>query len=79
VTLEYNQDKVDDMVLALLHLTSFRDHGCVRAWKAHDWDVLNRLYEKGLISDPRNRSKSIFLSDDGALKAQELFERFFGS
>ena len=77
--MEYNQQKVDDMVLALLHLTSFRDHDCVRAWKGHDWDALNRLHEKGLISDPKSKSKSIVLSDDAARQARELFERYFGS
>ena len=48
---EDNQ-KIDDAVLGLLFLTSFKDHGCIRAWKGHDWDALNRLHEKGLICDP---------------------------
>ena len=77
--MDYNEDKVDEMVLALLHLTSSRSHGIVRAWKGHDWYALDRLHQKGLISDPKSKSKSVVLSDDGALKAQELFERFCGS
>jgi hypothetical protein len=77
--MDYNEDKVDDMVLALLHLTSFRNHGFVRAWKSHDWDALGRLCEKGLISDPKSRSKSVVLSDDGARRAEELFHMFFAS
>ncbi len=74
--MNYNEDKVDEMVLALLHLTSSRAHGIVRAWKGHDWDALDRLHQKGLIRDPKSKSKSVVLSDDGARKAQELFERF---
>jgi len=62
------------MVLALLHLTSFGDRGSVRAWKGHDWDALNRLHEKGLISDPKSKSKSVVLSEDGVQKAEELFQ-----
>jgi hypothetical protein len=77
--MDYNEDKVDDMVLALLHLTSFGDRGFVRAWKGHDWDALNRLHQKGLISDPKSKSKSVVLSDEGAQKAQELFQTLCGS
>jgi hypothetical protein len=77
--MEYDKDKVDDMVLALLHLTSFRDHGFVRAWKSHDWDGLDRLCDKGFISDPKSKSKSVVLSDAGAQRAQELFQTLCGS
>jgi hypothetical protein len=76
--MDYDKEKVDEMVLALLHLTSFHDLGLVRAWKSHDWDALDRLHEKGFISDPKNKSKSIVLSEDGVRKAQELFQRFCG-
>ncbi len=77
--MDYDKNKVDEMVLALLHLTSFRDHGFVRAWKSHDWDTLDRLFEKGLISDPKSKSKSVVLSEDGARKAAELFQTLCGS
>jgi hypothetical protein len=49
----YDKKKVDEMVLALLYLTTFRDKLEVRAWKGLDWDSLNRLHERGYISDPR--------------------------
>ena len=72
--MNYDANKVDDLVLALLHLTSSSDHGIVRAWKSHDWDALDRLHEKGLISDPKTKAKSVVLSDEGAQRAKELFE-----
>lgn len=72
-----NEGRIDDMVLALLYLTSFHQGGEVRAWKAHDWDALQRLHEKGLISDPKRRSKSVAMSEVGASKAKELFEQYF--
>ena len=31
--MDYDEDKVDEMVLALLYLTSFNEQGFVRAWK----------------------------------------------
>ncbi len=75
--MEIDTDKIDDMVLALLHLTSFDEYGGVRAWKGHDWDALNRLHEKGMISDPRTKAKSVILSDTGAEQSKELFNKFF--
>jgi hypothetical protein len=39
----YDEDKVDEMVLALLYLTL---HGNGRAWKGHDWDAMERLHKK---------------------------------
>ncbi len=72
----YDKDRVDDLVLALLHLTSFTDHGATRAWKSHDWDALDRLCEKGFISDPKSKSKSVVLSDDGVRRSRELFSKF---
>ncbi len=75
--MEYDQDKVDDMVLALLWLTTFYDHGAARAWKGHDWQTMERLHAKGYISDPKNKNKSVMVTDDGAKRSQELFEKFF--
>ncbi len=45
-----NPDKIDDAVLALLHLTSFTEGKgeVTRAWKGHDWDALNRSARKGV-------------------------------
>jgi len=46
MTMNYDTNKIDDLVLALLHLTSSSNEGIVRAWKGHDWDALDRLHEK---------------------------------
>ena len=75
--MEIDLDKIDDAVLALLHLTSFTEHGVTRAWKGHDWNALNRLHEKGFISEPRSKVKSILFSDEGAKRAGELFNKLF--
>ena len=40
----YDEDKVDDMVLALLHLTTFKDHGADRASR--------ELFERHFGGDP---------------------------
>lgn len=75
--MKYDHDKVDEMVLALLSLTMFEDKPGWRAWKGHDWDALNRLHEKGYISDPKSKSKSVVMTGEGAERARELFEKHF--
>ena len=77
--MEYEKDKVDEMTLALLHLTSFRDGPLLRAWKGMDWDALSRLHERGYIHDPKNKAKSVALTQEGAELSDELFWRHFGS
>ncbi len=58
--MEYDKDKVDEMVLALLFLTMF-DEGQygTGAWKGHDWDAMERLHAKSYISDPKSKAKSV--------------------
>ena len=80
--MDYDEDKVDDMVLALLWLTTYGEklsgHIVRRAWKGHDWDALNRLHEKGFIGNPVGKAKSVFVTDEGAKRSEELFRQFFG-
>ncbi|HEX7574137.1 MAG TPA: DUF6429 family protein [Bacteroidota bacterium] len=75
--MEINTDKIDDTILALLYLTSFPDHGVTRAWKGQDWDAMDRLNEKGMISDPKSKARSVVLTEEGARRSKELFHKFF--
>lgn len=74
----YDTDKVDDAVLALLMLTVHdeSDYGA-RSWKGQDWDVLDRLYEKGFIGNPASKAKSVPITPEGLAKGRELFQRWF--
>jgi hypothetical protein len=72
-----DEGKLEQTVLALLHLTSFKVHHRPRAWKGHDWQVMNVLYEKGYISDPATKAKSVALTEEGAKLSKELFEKLF--
>jgi hypothetical protein len=76
--MEYDKDKVDEMVLALLFLTSSHDKFGTRAWKGLDWEAMNRLHEKGYISNPKTKALSVALTDEGAKLSQELFLKYFG-
>jgi len=75
--MNYDQDKVDEMALALLHLTIHTQGGVVRAWKGLDWDILDRLHEKGYIGDPKSKARSVVMYEEGVERAEELFQKFF--
>ena len=76
--MDYDEDKVDDCTLALMYLVMHGDKYATRAWKGFDWDTLDRLHEKGLISDPKSKARSVVMSEEGVTKSKELFEGFFG-
>lgn len=75
--MEIDQEKVEQTVLALLYLTSFKDRIGMRTWKGHDWEVMNSLHEKGYISNPATKAKSVTLTEEGAKFSKELFEKLF--
>lgn len=73
-----DREKLSQAVLAILGLTAFDDHEVVRAWKGIDWDLLDALFEKGWISDPKGKAKSVVLTTEGARLAQEFLRKHFG-
>ena len=75
--MEIDEEKVEEVSLALLYLTTFKDKFGFRAWKSHSWDVLDRLHEKGYIHDPVSKAKSVILTDEGAERSKRLFEKHF--
>lgn len=76
--MEYDKEKVDQATLALMWLVTESDKYGSRAWKGFDWDTLNRLHEKGLISDPKRKAKSVALSEEAIELSETLFKRLFG-
>lgn len=72
--MKVDQDKIDNAALALLSITMDKNGS---AWKQLDWSITNSLYEKGYICDPVNKNKSIVFTEEGAVKAEELFKQLF--
>jgi hypothetical protein len=72
--MQFDKDKIDDAVLALLFLTL---HDGVRAWKGYDWDAMDRLHAKGYILNPAGKAKSVVLTEEGLRRSKELFEKHF--
>jgi hypothetical protein len=75
--MEIDKEKVDEITLALLYLTTFKDRYGLRAWKSHSWEVLDRLHESGQIYEPATKAKSVMLTEEGAQRSKRLFEQHF--
>ena len=72
--MEYDEEKVEEVTLAMMYL-SLGDDG--RAWKGYDWDTLDRLFARGLIADPKNKNKSVALTEQGVRECERLFRKHF--
>jgi hypothetical protein len=72
--MDVDLEKIDEAVLALLYLTL---HDEARVWKSFDWDALNRLHEKGYISNPVGKAKSVLLTEEGLRESERLFHKLF--
>ncbi len=75
---DLNKEKLGEAALAILGLTAHGNRQVVRAWKGMDWDLLDLLFEKGWISDPKGKSKSVVLTPEGARLAEEFLTKHFG-
>ena len=77
--MDYDEQKVDEITLALLYLVMHGKSGEERAWKGFDWESMDRLHEKGFISDPRSKAKSVRMTSEGGRRAGELFRKHFAA
>ena len=66
--------EIDDAVLALLLLGR---HKGDRVWKSFEWNAMHRLHQKGYITDPAGKAKSVVLTEEGLQKAEQLFRQLF--
>lgn len=73
--MELDTDRIDQAVLALLYLGL---HDGARAWKSFDWDSMARLHQRGLISDPVGKAKSVAFTEEGLREAERLLYSQFG-
>ena len=76
--MDFDEDKVDKMTLALMYLVTHGDKYGSRAWKGFDWGTMDRLHEKGYISDPKSKARSVVMTAEGAQLSKRLFQKHFG-
>ncbi len=53
--MEYDEDKIDEMVLALLRLNLDTEG---RVWKGFPWDAMEMLHDKGMMGNPAGKANS---------------------
>lgn len=71
---EFDDDLLAEAALALMALTR---HDGDRVWKQYPWDMTDRLFELGYISDPKSKAKSVRLTPEGQAHAERILrERF---
>ncbi|MCD8306861.1 MAG: DUF6429 family protein [Clostridia bacterium] len=78
------EDAMHDLTLALIYLSrfteekSFKDAKEFHAWKAYDFNVLNRLEDEDLISQGSRpyKNKSVYITDTGLGKARQILEQY---
>ncbi|HSY51439.1 MAG TPA: DUF6429 family protein [Thermoanaerobaculia bacterium] len=73
--MKLDTQKIDRAVLALLYLGL---HDGARTWKGFDWDAMDRLHQKGYISDPVGKAKSVLFTDEGLAESERLLDELFG-
>lgn len=77
--MEMNAKKLEEVVLALLHLNSFKEGDGTRTWKSLPWEIMDILHEKGCISNPASKNKSVWLTETGAKLSEEMVEKLFAA
>ena len=74
VRMDFDCDRIDEAVLALLWLNVYV---AGIAWKGFDWQAMERLYKRCLISSPVGKAKSVRLTGEGLIAGQRLFRELF--
>jgi hypothetical protein len=72
--MKYDDQKIDEAVLALLGVFEFENG---RVWKRINFGVMDSLFEKGYITDPKGKTESVYLTEEGMRLARELAARYF--
>lgn len=73
------EDKIKELTLQLLYLTSWKDHEFPkemrRSWKGYSFDVLNEFMDKDYIRGSY-KAKSVYLTEAGIEEAKRLLEKY---
>ncbi|WP_404460783.1 DUF6429 family protein [Sutcliffiella horikoshii] len=75
------EERIKELTLLLLYLTSWEEKNIPgemrRSWKGYDFDILNQLSEQDLLRGG-NRSKSVYLTEEGIEEAKKLAQKYIG-
>jgi Domain of unknown function (DUF6429) len=62
--MEIDREKIEETSASASLPDLIRQQSGLRAWKGHDWGVMNVLHEKGYISNPATKAKSVVFTED---------------
>jgi hypothetical protein len=68
------ENKIDEVILALMTQNKFEDGNTTRAWKCFD-ESLARLQEKNYIRGSHSLAKSVLLTPEGLAHAEKCFKK----
>ena len=68
-----DKQKLCEAALALLSLTLHDG----RVWKGLDWNLMDLLFDKGWIADPKSKAESVVLTEEGERLALEFLRKHF--
>ena len=74
-------ETIKELTLLLIYLTSWKEDTNLikvqRSWKGYPFETLDELKEEECI-DGNKRAKSVYLTEKGVVKAQELMKKYIG-
>jgi hypothetical protein len=65
---------MNNLALALIYLSSWKEDEVRMAWKGYDFTILDKLKEEGYVHFS-NRAKSLYLTTEGVKKAEAAVEK----
>jgi hypothetical protein len=77
-------ERVKDLSLLLIYLTGWEEdkrkgepgEKVFRSWKGYPFDILDELQAQRLIFQSE-KAKSVFLTDEGKRKAEQIRQKYF--
>jgi hypothetical protein len=72
---DLDEDFLAEAALALMSLTR---HAGDRVWKQYPWELTDRLFALGYITDPKSKAKSVRLTPEGSAHAERVLREQFG-
>ncbi|WP_079478747.1 DUF6429 family protein [Halobacillus salinus] len=74
------EDEIKELTLLLLYLTSWKENDIPdemsRSWKGYPFWALNELGEEDYLRGGKRGAKSVFLTEEGIKKAEELAAKY---
>lgn len=84
------EKNIEELTLLLMYLTAWDETGYVyneetnmpeevtirQCWKGYDFDILNKLTEKGYLYSEKNKNKSVTITKAGEKLAEELVIKY---